>query len=123
MHNFRKLTVWNSAMSLTVELYKLTEGFPKQEVYGLASQMRRAAVSIPSNIAEGSGRGSDKDFCRFLDIAISSCFELETQIEISYRMDYLTEEAYKQLTASCSEVQKMIYSFRRNLLKNEAQKS
>jgi four helix bundle protein len=110
-------------MSLTVELYKLTEGFPKQEVYGLASQMRRAAVSIPSNIAEGSGRGSDKDFCRFLDIAISSCFELETQIEISYRMDYLTEEAYKQLTASCSEVQKMIYSFRRNLLKNEAQKS
>jgi four helix bundle protein len=123
MHNFRKLTVWNAAMSLTVELYKLTEGFPKQEVYGLASQLRRAAVSIPSNIAEGSGRGSDKDFCRFLDIAISSCFELETQIEISYRMDYLSEEAYTKLTDSCSQVQKMIYSFRRNLLKHEAQKS
>jgi four helix bundle protein len=110
-------------MELTIELYRLTEGFPKQEVYGLISQMRRSAVSIPSNIAEGSGRGSDKDFCRFLDVAISSCFELETQIEISYRMNYLPEEAYSKLTDSCSQVQKMIYSFRRNLLNNEVQKS
>lgn len=123
MHNFRKLTVWNSAMSLTVELYKVSEGFPKPEMYGLTSQMRRAAVSIPSNIAEGSGRGSDKDFCRFLDIAISSCFELETQIEIAFRMDFLTDQAYSQLTDSCAQVQKMIYAFRRNLLNNEALKS
>ena len=123
MHNFRKLTVWNSAMSLTVELYEISEGFPKPEMYGLTSQMRRAAVSIPSNIAEGSGRGSDKDFCRFLDIAISSCFELETQIEIAFRMSFLTDEAYSRLIDSCSQVQKMIYAFRRNLLNNEALKS
>jgi four helix bundle protein len=123
MHNFRKLTVWNSAMNLTVELYQLTEAFPKHEIYGLTSQMRRAAVSIPSNIAEGSGRGSDKDFGRFLDIAISSCFELETQLEIALRMSLLQEDDYLKVSDSCSQVQKMIYTFKRNLLKNEAQQS
>ena len=112
MHNFRKLTVWNSAMSLTVELYKITEGFPKPEMYGLTSQMRRAAVSIPSNIAEGSGRTSNKEFIRFLEIAISSSYELETQLILSEQIFNLST---KEIIENLHSLQNRIGGFMRQI--------
>lgn len=86
IESFRQLIVWQKAMDLVVELYVLTEKFPKEEMYGLTSQMRRAGVSIPSNIAEGRSRGSRKEFRQFLLVAYGSGGELETQIEIAKRL-------------------------------------
>jgi four helix bundle protein len=102
-------------LNLATLVYKSTKDFPKSEVYGLTSQIRRAAVSIASNIAEGSGRNTDKDFARFLDIAIGSSFELETQIEIAFLLEYIEKDIYEQLIQNCSQLQKMIYSFRKKL--------
>lgn len=78
MKDFKSLKVWQKGIKLVIEIYKSTKHFPQEELYGLTSQMRRSSVSIPSNIAEGSGRSSDKDFHRFLEISIGSAFELET---------------------------------------------
>jgi len=94
---FHDLRVWQQAMNLTEEIYRATAGFPKQELYGLVSQMRRAAVSIPSNIAEGKGRNSDPDFVRFLFQARGSLLELKTQILISNRLQYLSRNAAEEL--------------------------
>jgi four helix bundle protein len=94
--SFRDLRVWQDAMKLASELYRMTAGFPKHELYGLSQQMRRAAVSVPSNIAEGKGHRSDKGFANFLFHARGSLLELETQIEIARDLEYLT-----QVQASC----------------------
>lgn len=110
-------------MQLSVLVYKYTSQFPETEKIGLISQMRRASVSIASNIAEGSGRNYDKDFCRFLDMAISSSFELETQVEISKEMKFLNEEVYSLIIENCSMVQKKIYAFRKNILNSIQEKS
>ena len=115
MHNFKKLAIWQLSIDLAKLVYISTKDFPKSEIYGLTSQIRRAAVSIPSNIAEGSGRNTDKDFARFLDIAIGSSFELETQIEIAFLLEYIEKDIYEQLIQNCSQLQKMIYSFRKKL--------
>jgi four helix bundle protein len=123
MHNFKKLTIWSDSLQLSVLVYKYTSQFPETEKFGLISQMRRASVSIASNIAEGSGRSSDKDFCRFLDMAISSSFELETQVEISKEMNFLNEEDYWLIIENCSLVQKKIYAFRKNILNSIQEKS
>lgn len=85
---YQKLVVWQRAMQLVTEIYQLTDTFPDSEKFGLRSQLRRAAVSIPSNIAEGSGRSSDKDFVRFLSIATGSLQELETQLLIAEKLRY-----------------------------------
>jgi four helix bundle protein len=84
----KDLKVWQESMDLVIQIYKLVENFPKHEVYGLSSQIRRAAVSIPSNIAEGAGRSGEKEFIRFLYIALGSLSEVETQLEISQRLNY-----------------------------------
>lgn len=89
---FHDLRIWQEAMNLTEAIYRATADFPKHELYGLVSQMRRAAVSVPSNIAEGKGRHSDPDFVRFLFQARGSLLELRTQILIACRLQYLTEE-------------------------------
>lgn len=89
--SFRDLRVWQEAVNLAVETYQGTAVFPKQEVYGLSQQMRRAAVSIPSNIAEGKGRCSDRDFRRFLFQARGSLMELETQISLGVKLQYFSE--------------------------------
>ena len=83
MQTFRDLFIWQKAMLLVTKTYQLIQNFPKEEVFGLTSQIRRSAISIPSNIAEGCGRQSNKDFSRFLNIGISSLFEFQTQIEIA----------------------------------------
>jgi four helix bundle protein len=102
--SFRDLRVWQDAMKLAFEVYHQTSIFPKHEIYGLAQQMRRAAVSIPSNIAEGKGHHSDREFIRFLLHARGSLLELETQILIAQELQYIGEESVQQLQGLTSRV-------------------
>lgn len=115
MHNFRKLDIWIDGLELADSVYSMTELFPRQEVYGLASQMQRAAVSVSSNIAEGAGKDSDVDFARFLAIALGSLYELETQLEIAYRRAYLTTENYYSVLTHIESLQKRVYNFRQHI--------
>jgi four helix bundle protein len=108
MNRYKDLRVWQKAMDLVVEVYKLTGHFPDSEKYGLISQMNRSAVSIPSNIAEGSGRNSPREFHQFLGIAKGSLAELETQLEISKRLSLYTEYNYEVLFKLAQYVGKMI---------------
>ena len=105
---FRDLLVWQKSMLLAKAIYKATSGFPKAEVFGLVSQMRRAAVSVPSNIAEGHGRLTDGNMRVFLAQARGSLFELETQIELSRDLEYLRADAAKELLEQCSEIARML---------------
>lgn len=114
MHNFRNLQIWKDAMDLAQAVYEITEALPKMETYGLISQMTRAAVSAPSNIAEGSGR-TDKDFSHFLTIALGSLYELNTQIMLSERIGYLTTEQSLALQGRADKLQMMITGFKRHL--------
>jgi len=97
---FQDLRIWQEAMDLTVEVYRITGGFPRHETYGLSSQMRRAAVSVPSNIAEGKGHRSDPEFMRFLLHARGSLLELQTQLLIARRLQYLSDEKADELCRS-----------------------
>ena len=103
------MLVWRKAIVLTPAVYKLTGKFPREDIYGLSNQMRRAVVSIPSNIAEGSIRGSKKDFCHFLRIASGSVAELETQIEISKTLRFVSDEEHADLLKQTEEINKMIH--------------
>ena len=111
MKDFRQLKVWDKAHQLTLAIYKVTKGFPKEEMYGLASQMRRSSASIATNIAEGCGRNSDADFCRFLVVALGSGSELEYQLLLCHDLGYLDEEEYEALLAQLTEVKKMLNGF------------
>ena len=115
MRDFRKLEIWKDSVALAKKIYQATNGFPNHEKYGLCSQMNRAVVSIPSNIAEGCSRKTTIEFSRFLDIALGSSFELETQIEISKQVSYLTEEVYENLLQELHVVQRRINAFRETL--------
>jgi len=115
MKNFKNLKVWQNGIELVINIYKETEVFPKEEIYGLTSQIKRSAISIPSNIAEGSGRGTDKDFHRFLDVALGSSFELETQLIIANRLKFLTNERFSTLNEQLGEEQKMIIGLQKSL--------
>jgi four helix bundle protein len=95
--SYRELIIWQKSIQVVTNVYKLTRNFPKEELFGLTSQMRRCAISIPSNIAEGFGRNSQGDFKRFLNIALGSTYELQTQIEISLNLEYLNIENYSEL--------------------------
>lgn len=111
MRNFKELVIWQKAHSLCLKIYEVTAAFPKTEIYGITSQMRRSASSIPTNIAEGCGRRSNPDFCRFLIIAAGSASELEYQILLSTDLKFITLENFKLLTKDVIEIRKMIYSF------------
>jgi four helix bundle protein len=102
--SFRDLRVWQQSIELAVCVYRGTEGFPRQEIYGLVQQMRRAAVSVPSNIAEGKGHSTDKDFRRFLFHARGSLMELETQIMLAGKLQYLSEEQASDLQNTATQV-------------------
>ena len=106
--SYRELIAWQKAMDLVVQVYEMTRTFPREEVYGLTSQLRRAAVSIPSNIAEGQGRRSSKEFMRFLGIAYGSLQETETQIILATRLGDLEAAQEAQLLEQCAEVGKLI---------------
>ena len=109
-HSFRELTVWQRSMQLTVAVYKLTQEFPREELYGLTSQIRRSAVSLPSNIAEGHGRLNTAEFRQFLGIARGSNCELQTQLEIARALGYGNPKLVNEAESLSNEVEKMIYS-------------
>ena len=100
-----KLQVWQSAMDLAETVYKITDKFPKTEIFGITDQMRRAAVTIPSNIAEGKGRDSTKDFIRFLNIAKGSLYELQTQCILANKIGYLDQENYRSIIKMCETLE------------------
>mgnify|MGYP004709802973 CR=1 FL=1 len=113
IHNFRNLKVWQLSVEFVANIYLLTAQFPNDEKFGLSSQIKRASVSIPSNIAEGSGRGSNKDFARFLSISLSSSYELETQLVVANRLKFLTEPTTREIIEKLHEIQKMIFALHR----------
>ncbi len=115
MHNFKELKIWQRSMELVKDIYLITKSFPKDEKFELVSQIKRATVSIPSNIAEGSGRGTSKDFRRFLAISLSSAYELETQIILSNILGFINDEDFNKVVAEINEIQKIIFSFRKSL--------
>ncbi len=115
--DFRELEVWKQSMDLAEEIYRITRSFPKEEMFGLTGQMRRSALSIPSNIAEGNGRMHTKEYVRFLHIALGSLLELITQIELARRLQYISPEAYRKLTIRCDGINKMLSSMIRALSK------
>lgn len=108
MQDFKKLSVWQKAHYLTLEVYKTTAGFAKEEVYGLTSQIRRACSSIPTNIAEGCGRKGNIELSRFLQIAFGSASELEYHLILSYDLNYLDVKDYDNLNSQLSDVKKML---------------
>ncbi|PCI27803.1 four helix bundle protein [Candidatus Wolfebacteria bacterium] len=108
LHSHKELIVWQKSVSFVESIYSLTRSFPKEEQFGLVSQMRRAAVSVPSNIAEGRARGTRKDFVHFLRISFASCAELETQLEISKRLSFGKEEEYTTTDTLLLEIRKML---------------
>lgn len=115
LKSYRDLLVWQKAVELAVLIYRLTEGFPKREIYGLASQIRRAGVSVPSNIAEGYGRGSRKEYLRFLSIAQGSLKELETQTILAQRLGYATVSQAERILSDSEVVGKMLGGLIRSL--------
>lgn len=115
VQNYRQLIVWQKAMELVKEVYNLTKSFPKEEVYGLTSQIRRAAVSIPSNIAEGQGRDSRKEFLHHISIAYGSLMEVETQILIAKSLNYLKTEETKSVLEQTAETGRLINGLSRSL--------
>ena len=106
----KKLDVWQLSMELARTVYRLTAGYPAEERFGLVSQMRRAAVSIPSNLAEGAARSSDNEFRNFLSIARSSLSELDTQLDLSQQLGFLTEKSRSEVDGLLTRVDKMLYA-------------
>lgn len=110
-HNFRKLNIWKEGVQIAKETYSTTKIFPKSEQYGLSNQMQRCAVSIPSNIAEGTARSTDKHFLQYLETALGSAFEWETQLIIAFEIGYISAETYKHLENKIQAIQGMITRF------------
>lgn len=115
MRDFKKLKIWQKGFEIAIKAYELTSSFPKSEQYGLVSQINRCAISIISNIAEGSSRASDRDYKRFVEISIGSTFELETQLIISQAIKMGEGELITELLIEIDEEQKMLFAFKRSL--------
>ncbi len=111
MQDFHKLKVWEKAHSLTLVIYSVTKHFPKEEIYGLTSQLRRSVFSIATNIAEGCGRGTKKEFSHFLQVAMGSASEVEYLLILAKDLNYLDESLYKNLSDNGIEIKKMLSSF------------
>ena len=116
-HNFRKLNIWKDGMLIVSDTYKMTRTFPSFEKFGLTSQMNRCAVSIPSNIAEGSSKNTDKHFNQFLETSLGSAFEWETQLIIAFNEGYIKDEIFNNLENRIQQLQKMISRFQNGLNK------
>ena len=115
MQGYRELKVWQLGVEISLAVYRLTDAFPQREIYGLSSQMRRAAVSIPSNIAEGHSRGQTKDLIRFLGISRGSVSELETQLLIAERLGYTERQEMERIMYMLEEESRMLAGLRRSL--------
>lgn len=109
MHKFKELTAWQKSRTLVKEIYDLTKSFPKEEMYGLTSQIRRATVSIPTNIAEGAGRRTNPQFLNYLDYALGSAIEVENLLILSNDLQFISEENLRRNETKCIEIQKMLY--------------
>ena len=118
MKGFRTLKVWEKAHALTLAIYKSTESFPKQEMYALTSQIQRAAVSIPANIAEGCGKDSDAELKRYLLISMGSASELEYLLILAHDLGYLPENTFQSMTNDLVEIRKMLNAFIQKLKAN-----
>ncbi|MCG2742156.1 MAG: four helix bundle protein [Syntrophaceae bacterium] len=114
MQNYRNLIVWKKADEFAFRIYKLTEKFPKSEIFGLTSQLRRAALSVPTNIVEGYARGGKKEFSHFLNISISSLSEAQYLLDFSERLDYVKSDI-KDLNCIAEEVSKLLWTFKKSL--------
>ncbi len=121
MHRYKELKLWKEAIELVDLIYKITKSFPQNENFGLIAQMRRSAVSIPSNIAEGAGRNSNAQFLSFLQIAMGSAFELETQLIIANRQGYIREGDFNELIEKLTVILKMNNNFQKSL-KNDSKR-
>lgn len=124
MKNFKELVVWKKSHQMTLDVYKATSCFPKEELYGLTSQLRRCSASIGANIAEGSGRRSDNEICRFLQIARGSASEAEYHLLLAHDLRFLSEDDFRKLSRQADEVQRMLTALMqsfRPVLKHEAQ--
>lgn len=115
MKTFRDLLIWQKSMTLVTNAYILTSNFPKEELFGLSSQIRRCAISIPSNISEGFGRGTNEDYHRFLKISLGSLFELQTQIEIGLNLKYIPQSDFDKIFEESREIERMLSSFIRKI--------
>jgi four helix bundle protein len=113
--SYRDLDVWTRGRKLVVLIYKLTQSFPKEEIYALTSQMRRASISVPSNIAEGHSRSGTKDYVHFVSIAIGSLAELETQVLLSEDLGYVASEDTRDIVSDITTLQRMLHSLRTSL--------
>ncbi len=121
MKTHKDLEVWQKSIDLVTNIYKLTANFPIEEKYGLVSQLRRSAVSIPSNIAEGASRQSNKEYIQFLYVSLGSLMELDTQLIISKNIEFISEEALNELQFKIQEIGKMLnglITYRKNKLKD-----
>ena len=115
MRPHEKLDVWIKSLDLVVRIYKATESFPKEEKFGLTSQIRRAAVSVPANIAEGAGRRSEKEFAYFLSNAQGSSSEVETELLIAHRLGYLNPDVFGELQTSLDQIGQMLHGLARHV--------
>ena len=115
MHNLKELKIWQRAIALATDVYKITAHFPSEERYGLTAQTRKSAVSVPSNIAEGAGRNSNKEFCYFLVVSNGSSFELQTQLIISKDLGLIGDEEVGVLSDEIEQLQKMNYTLQKTL--------
>ena len=115
MHRFKELEIWKRSRLFCTKIYSITAKFPESEKFGLTIQLRRASVSIPSNIAEGSSRNSNKDFSRFLQITLGSCYEIETQLMIAYDLNFITDSELKDTISELQEIIKMVSKFKTTL--------
>ena len=113
-HNFKNLDIWKRSRIFVKEIYLITKNFPHDERYGLTSQIRRAAISIPSNIAEGCGRSTNPQLIHFLDIAIASTCEVETQLYLSFDLAYIDQTGIERLTDEASQIRRMTIRFQNN---------
>ena len=117
MNNFRELKVWQKARVLTKETYNVLRQFPDDEKFGLTSQIKRATISISSNIAEGAGRNSEADFLRFLDIALGSCFEVDSQFTLALDIEFIDKEEYDKIINSIFEIERMLIGLIKSMRK------
>lgn len=115
VRSYRDLAVWQKAMDLVVDCYQMACRFPKHETYGLSDQLRRAAVSVPANIAEGQARWHSKEFVRFLSIAAGSLAEVETHLEIAVRLNYLEKHHYEKVMNKAAQVNRMLHGLKKAL--------
>ena len=118
MRPHQKLDAWSKSVDFVVEVYKATESFPREETYGLTSQIRRAAISVPTNIAEGAGRYSQKEFAHFVSNAQGSASELETELIIAHRLGYLSEALFSQLMTDLERIGRLITGLTKRIRAN-----